>query len=299
MKSVIITGAGGLIGRSLSLSLLKKGINVYGIDISNQGFKDLKTYSSFYPIILNSNDLHELDKLRNQNIDTFYHLAWSGSLLSHDLNNVSLQLSNVNTSMEYLKKIQQLGIKKVIFGSSSYQYMIDNNTNIICNYYGIAKKATEDLFLNYCSNNHIKCHIAILTNTFGWGDYSQKAVNTLLLKMLNNEILSLVEGNYENDWVYIDDTVNGLIAIGEKGKNLMRYYIGHEKITTFKTKIKEMASITNYKNNLVFGEYIENSHVDYSLLNAHKLFEDTGFKCSIDFRKSIELTIMWLKKRGN
>ena len=298
MRKVIITGAGGFIGRNLSLALLKKGTDVYGIDISENGFEELKKYSNFFPIVASQENLDSLDVLKGKNIEMFIHLGWGGSLLSTDLNNLSLQLLNIEMSMSYLKKIVELGIKKVIFGSTSYQYMVDNDTDILCNYYGIAKKTTEDLFIKYCYEHNVECNIAILTNTFGWGDYSQKAVNSILIKMINNESLSLVEGNYENDWVYIEDTIEGLISIAERGKNLSRYYIGHENITTFKSKILEMAKITNYTKKLSFGEYLENCHVDYSLLNANKLFEDTGFRCHVDFKKSIELTIFWLKKRG-
>lgn len=299
MKKVIITGAGGFIGKSLIKKLLSKNIIVYGIDINDRPLEEFKYFENFYPIVIkNDIDLSLLDSLNNEQIDTFFHLGWGGSLLSTDLNNFTLQISNIQMSMKYLEKMDKLGIKNVIFGSSSYQYMIDNQTNLQCNYYGLSKKTVEDMFFAYCFNHQIKCNIAILTNTYGIGDYSNKAVNSLLKSMIHKEKLILVEGLYKNDWVYIDDTVNGLISVANCPKSYQRYYIGHIEISTFKDKILEMLEITKYNEHVIFGEYIESSHVDYSLLDARKILEDTGFKCSCPFHKGIELTVSWLKERG-
>lgn len=299
MKKVIITGAGGFIGRNLTEKLLQENIVVYGIDISDKFISNFRDCENFHPIIIEDiNNLNQLDMLKNDGIDTFFHLGWGGSLLSCDLNNIPLQISNIQMSILYLEKMKELGIQNVVFGSSSYQYMINTSNHIVTSYYGIAKKATEDMFLSFCQANNIKCNIAILTNTFGVGDFSSKAVNTILKKMIENKEISLVKGDYLNDWVYIDDTVNGLITIAARGKNLKRYYIGNLNITTFKDKINIMARKTSYKKPLKFGEYLENTRVDYTCLDSNILFEDTGFYCQNNFEDSISKTILWLQERG-
>ena len=56
-----------------------------------------------------------------------------------------------------------------------------------------------------------------------------------------------------------------------------------------------MKSILNYDKKLVFGEYPENTHVDYTLLDANKTLVDTGFSCEVTFEEGIKKTAEWLK----
>ena len=210
MYTVAINGAGGFIGRNLAKYFLEKGHKVYGIDINEKGMIELLNYQHFVSICTNDKKINEVIK---EQIDVYYHLAWGGSLLSKDLQNIDLQLSNIKMSIDYLDQMIKIGVKKVIFCGSSYQYMVHNDTGLKTSYYGLAKDMTLNLYADYCRRNNIKFNGVLLTNTYGYGDYSTKAVNTLISKMENGESLLLVEGKYQNDWVYIDDTVIGLYLV--------------------------------------------------------------------------------------
>lgn len=294
MYTVAINGAGGFIGRNLAKYFLDKGHRVYGIDITEKGMTTLLNYQNFISICSNDKKIEDTIK---EEIDIYYHLAWGGSLLSKDLQNIELQLSNIKMSIDYLEEILKIGVKKVIFSGSSYQYMVDNETGIKTSYYGFAKEMTLNLYADYCRKSKVEFNGVLLTNTYGYGDYSTKAVNTLISKMENGENLSLVEGIYPNDWVYIDDTVRGLYSVFESGLNFETYYIGNIEITTFKEKLISMKNILNYDKELVFGEYPENTHVDYTLLDGNKTLNDTGFSCEVSFEEGIKKTAEWLKMK--
>lgn len=292
MYTVAINGAGGFIGRNLAKYFLEKGHRVYGIDINEKGMTELSDYQHFISVCTNDKKIEDIIK---EKIDIYYHLAWGGSLLSKDLQNLDLQLNNIKMSIDYLEQMIKIGVKKVIFCGSSYQYMVDNDTGLKTSYYGLAKNMTLNLYADYCRKNNIEFNGVLLTNTYGYGDYSTKAVNTLIGKMEAGESLSLVEGKYQNDWVYIDDTVRGLYLVFESGVNFESYYIGNIEISTFKEKIISMKNILHYNKNLVFGEYPENTHVDYSFLDANKTLIDTGFSCEVTFEEGIKKTAEWLK----
>lgn len=138
----------------------------------------------------------------------------------------------------------------------------------------------------------------LISNTYGPYDYNFKAVCQFIKKMVNNEPLKLINETDLAEWVYIDDTVNGLIAAGEKGKNLEKYYIGHRKILTFKDYIVSLKKVLNSKSKLDFGAYQEKMGYNYNKLDLEKLYNDTGFECQADFKKSILKTKKWLEEIG-
>ena len=294
MKSAVVTGAGGFIGGALTQKLLEKNITVYGVDISGNMLEKFNGFENFKPIKADlSKDI--LSEKIHDNIDVMFYLSWGGKLGGSDLYDFDLQTENVKTAAKICED-SSLFCRHFIFASSSYERMVKENVHIPINIYGISKKAAADICASIAYRKNIAFNKAILTNTFGVGDMSEKAVNTIIRAMIYNKELKLVEGKYKNDWVYIDDTVNGFISIADKGINFKNYYIGHSDITTFKEKIKIMQSLLCPKRQLAFGEINEDTYVDYSGFDLSALYNDTGFECKSDFKESILKTAEWLKE---
>lgn len=297
MKKVVITGAGGFIGKALTLALLAKQIEVFAIVRTPSKLTDIKS-PLLHLIQLEFSEYSKLDFfLDNLEIDVFYHLAWNGKLNGKDISDWSMQMENVKIAVLAMEAAIKSNVKKFVFCGSSYSYMYrkeNDGQEIYCNVYGIAKKNAADLCRAMALQNNIQYNTAVLTNTFGVGDYSDKAVNTFIRKFVNNEPIHLVQAERLNDWVYIDDTVKGLIDIGVQGKNLKDYYIGHKHIATFGENLLAMRDVLAPERVLAFGEIYDRTEINYRLLNADALFQDTGFKCVSDFKESILKTAEWI-----
>lgn len=105
-------------------------------------------------------------------------------------------------------------------------------------------------------------------------------------------------GDKCNDWVYISDTVSGIIAVSESPYSFKQYYVGHRNISTFKEKLIAMKDILHSKSELKFGEYKDETFVNYTDFDLDALYNDTGFECKSNFRESILKTAEWLKARN-
>ena len=293
MKKAIVTGAGGFIGGALTKALLEKGYTVYGVDLNGENLTPLCNYNLFVPveIDLKKDNLSEHIK---DTVDVLYYMSWGGSMSAEDRYNVPLQTNNISVAASVCKDSVKF-CRKFIFASSSYENMKSSETNsFIIDIYGIAKRAAGDICASISNRNSMDYNKVILTNTFGVGDRSKKAVNTIVTAMINNFPLKLVEGNNPNDWVYIDDTVKGLILCGENGKPFSEYYIGNSNITTFKEKILEMGIVLCPERKFTFGEMSENTYIDYTKLKDE--IQD-GFECKADFKESILNTAKWIKSQ--
>ena len=290
MKTAVVTGAGGFIGGALTLSLLNRGYKVYGVDIKGEYMRRFEC-GQFVPVVADLSAVH-LSGLISEDIDVMYYLSWGGQLGGEDLYDARLQMNNVSVAAESCEDACHFS-KKFIFASSSYEAMkSESHPEYPFNVYGIAKRAAADLCASIAARNGMGYSKAILTNTYGVGDRSKKAVNTIILAMLNGLPLKLVKGNRPNDWVYIDDTVRGLVKIHENGKSYETYYLGHKEISTFKEKILEMGSVLCPGREFIFGEMIEETYVDYGEIMRSANIE---FGAVSDFKESILKTADWVK----
>ncbi|MGB4985062.1 MAG: NAD(P)-dependent oxidoreductase [Erysipelotrichaceae bacterium] len=289
MKYALVTGAGGFIGSNLVNKLLLEGYYVYGVDIVEHGLVRFEDNLNFKKIIVSNSDFDQLSYSNIEKIDIAFHLGWAGKLGGPDLNDFDMQIGNVVMTERLIKKLLSFKINKFVFcGSiSHYKFVRYEIENINSDIYGLCKSFASKLSLNIMQRNKVECNVALLANTFGVGDKSKKAVNTLIEKMKNNDDLVLIEGDTLNDWVYIDDTIDGLIAIALKGKPYKTYYIGNREIKTFKNNMDTMKKATGYKKELVFGGYKDTTVADYTQLDLEALFHDTGFQCKCDLEESL------------
>ena len=161
--------------------------------------------------------------------------------------------------------------------------------------YGVIKKCASDIFKIIAYKNNMCCNIIIFPNVFGANDKPNTAIVFFIKRLLANEPLNLISGDYPDDWVYIDDLVDGIIRAAKSDKEYAEYFIGHRNITTFKKKLTAIKTMLSSKSELLFGTYPEISRVDYDQFDLDALYRDTGFEIETDFADSIRKTAECVK----
>lgn len=301
MKKVIITGAGGFIGGALSKHLLELGIKVIGIDIDYNKLCQFEQYNDFTPIVADFSKYNELHKIiKEKDIDAFYHFAWAG-IFGDAFKNYELQLSNAKYAADAIMQAIKIGCKKFIFAGTYNEYeSIDllNQKNIQPRYtcvYSGSKAASEIICKTLAYNNNIEYNAGLISMVYGENNYSDVLPNIVINQLLKNESPRLIKGDNYYDMIYIDDIVKAFKAIGDKGKNMKSYYIGHRKLKTFRELLTEVGQIVNKDVEMRFGEYIDTNTKDYNSIDLDALYNDTGFECEADFKETILKTAEWIK----
>ena len=302
MKEVVITGVNGFIGSALAKKLLLSGIKVYGVDIQTDKFEQFEKYDSFVPIYADFSKYTELKNLIPKNeVDVFYHFAWAGGFTSA-IRDYKLQLSNAGYAGDALMAAHDLGAKKYVYANTYNQYEIQNflcsetfEPRYTCIYSAgktaaslVCRTLAYNLGLDYCAG--------LIPMPYGKNNYSMQLVNIVIRRLLDGESPKLVEGNNLYDLVYIEDIADAFIALGEKGISNKEYYIGHRTLKTFKELMMEIRDYISPNTPLGFGEYQDNQQIDYNTINLNALYEDTGFECKADFKKTIIETAEWIKE---
>jgi nucleoside-diphosphate-sugar epimerase len=162
------------------------------------------------------------------------------------------------------------------------------------NVYGSVKKATRMISHSLAKQQDVDFISVALANTFGPGDYSNRSTNIIIRNLLNNESILLTKGNHLYDWIYIEDTVDGIISALMHGRSDELYYIG-DNLKPLKNIIYQVRDHISPKVEIILGAYKENFHVDYSSVDTKKLYKDTAFKPKTDFIFALDETVNWIK----
>lgn len=298
MKTAIVTGAGGFIGNAL-VRRLSKVYLVYAVVLSEKEKERLPLSSNVLPIIGDLNDWEAIAEQvdTSKDIDLFYHLAWGG-ISSSEYKNIEIQKNNIEMSIHTAMLAKAVGAKKFIFAGTNQEYLVSKSaldgTVSNVSVYGVCKHCTRDL-CHVLLRDTMEFNSTAFTNVFGPGDFSKRTANFFIGKLLRGEALDLIEGNNQYDWTFIDDAVEGLVAVGERGVNGKQYYIGSRNIPTFKSILIKVRDTLCPSAELRFGKFADNTYTDYSKFDLDALYRDTGFKCKADFKESILKTAEWVK----
>lgn len=305
LKKVIITGATGFLGKSLAIKLLELGVIVYGIGRSEEKFKSLDKYDNFHKVSLNFDDYDKIEKIiQDTNFDIFFHAAYKG-VNGKDKNNYEIQLDNIKLACTTVLQAKKMNCKRYVFIGSVDEYEVAKQPDMQFNepthsyIYGASKFASELIGKALAYENKLEYVSALLTLTYGENNKTNILPNILIRNSLDNKPVNLITGNDYFDMIYLDEAVNGILAVAKKGISFESYFIGHEKLKTFKEIVYNVCEIIDSKSKLNFGEYPDPSFsVDYKNIDREKLRRDTGYSCEYNLKSSIIKTKKWLMENS-
>ena len=238
--NIILTGVIGFIGFHTTLALLKKKINVYGIDDLNPYYdvrlkKDrlaiLKKYENFHFLKKKIED-KRIHSFLKKDIDVIINLAAQAGV-RHSLKNPYVYVeSNVLGQVNMLELAKNVEAKKFIYASSSSVYggnkkmpfsvsqRVDNPISL----YAATKKSSELVAECYSHLFNIKCIGLRFFTVYGpWGR-PDMATFIFTKNILEGKTIQIFNyGKMERDFTYIDDIVQGIL--GALKKNISNHKV--------------------------------------------------------------------------
>ena len=304
MRSAIVTGANGFLGKQLTMSLVGNGYNVFAMDLDFS--EDLLSSEQVKCVNIMEMPHNEIvDCLSKVGHLAFFHFAWAGtsgaSRASYDT-----QLRNVSLTCEYVKLCMEIGCKRFIYASSinemeTYEYLQSDNIEPSGGYiYGAGKLAAHLMGETYAKQLGIDFIPVIITNIFGAGEHSQRMIYTSILKLLNNQHCSFTAGDQTYDFIYISDAINAIISVAEKGLAYNRYYIGSGNPRPLKEFLNTMRDIVAPGVRIGLGDIpFYGKDISYDQFDLHKVERDTGYVNMISFEDGIRLTADYIRRDLN
>lgn len=302
MKTAIVTGATGFIGKALSISLLDDGYKVYGIGRSEEKFHILDKYPNFHKIIL---DFEQYETIVNfvdvDKIDFFFHTAYRG-VNGPKKSDYRVQLQNLHISCTTVLQAAMLHCKRYVYIGSVDEYEIAKlpDSSFVqpthSRIYAMIKFSSEVIGKVLAYENNMEYVAGLLSLTYGEGNKTNILPHSIMRSSIEHKPINLISGDDYFDMIHVEEAILGIKMVANHGRNHESYFIGHETLKTFKDIVKDISKIIGNSSDLKFGTYPDPSFsLDYSVIDRQKLRRDTGYSCNMDFAASIIKTYEWIK----
>lgn len=244
---ILVTGVAGFIGFHLTLTLLKNGLNVIGIDSINNyydprlkydrlsllgieettiqegKFSSSNLFSSFTFVKLNIADPKLFPTvLQDIDLDVVIHLAAQAGVRFSITNPQSYVENNLVAFSNILEFCRNIKVKHLLFASSSSVYgnnsiapfTESSNTDQPVSLYAATKKSNEVMAYSYSHLYDIPTTGLRFFTVYGpWGrpDMSPFLFANAILKEQPIKVFN--QGDLKRDFTFIDDIVQGIFSL--------------------------------------------------------------------------------------
>jgi UDP-glucuronate 4-epimerase len=229
MANVVVTGAAGFVGSTLSEQLIEAGHTVIGID----------AFIPYYPRALKENNLshlstdpsfcfHEAD-LRSADMrhiidgaDAVFHLAAMAGLLRSWQEFDDYMTCNVVATQRLLEAARDVAIPHFLQISTSSVYgrfATGDETSPLApiSPYGITKLAAEHLCWAYAENYDLPVTVLRLFSVYGPRQRPDMGYNIFIRSILNDEPITVDgDGNDSRSNTFVEDCAQGLMLAFEQ-----------------------------------------------------------------------------------
>lgn len=246
MKTIAVTGAGGFIGAYLVRELAARGYAVRALDNFLRGRPERLTNVSENVEVFKADVRHRAELLPAfDGCDAVFHLAAVNGT-ENFYNHPDLVLDvGVNGMIAVAEACIEAGVPDVVVASSAEVYqtpavvptnedtplVIPNSLNPRYSYGG-SKLISELIAFNYCRNKLDKVQVFRPHNVYGPDMGWKHVIPQLIAKVLNagegktRTITIQGDGSETRAFCFVDDIVDGIIRMWEKGETMNVYHIG-------------------------------------------------------------------------
>lgn len=244
MKSILVTGGAGFIGRELVRKLVTAGYQVVAFDLAEQFARHEEIFGQYRKdgrLRLVSGSILDRTAVRSAmtSVDSVIHLAAMLGVRKTEENRLGCIEININGTENVLSASVMNGVKKFVFASSSEVYG-EPRINPITEdletqgktVYAVTKMAGEELVKGYNQlYPHFNYSIVRFFNTYGEGQVAQFVLMRFVKNVLEGKNPVVYgDGSQVRSYGHVDDVTDGVIKVMENpAANGKVYNLGNSK----------------------------------------------------------------------
>jgi UDP-glucose 4-epimerase len=230
-KTILVTGGAGFVGSRLCERLVKEGHRVISLDNYFTGSREKKVAGVEY----REGHTKDIATLIPEQIDLLYHLGEYARVEQSLGEPAVVWDSNVAGTFAVLEfwRTRNLAGKpcKLVYAGSSTKFG-DGGLARVATPYAWTKAANTELVKNYATWYNLPFAITYFYNVYGPGERAGKYGTVIeifrQLRASGKPISVTSPGTQKRNFTHVDDIVEGLVLVGEKGEG-EEYGLGDER----------------------------------------------------------------------
>ena len=293
-QRVLVTGATGFIGTPLCSRLLENGAEVYALSRSIQA----PNSKELHWIQADLADISSVRQIFNQvSPDIIFHFSGLATAAT-DLELVTPTFQSLLASTVYLLvSAANLGCKRFVLPGSLTEPALGRfNPG---SPYGAAKWASSvygRMFFQLYNTPVVNVRLFM---TYGPGQSLGKLIPYTTLSAFRGESPKLSRGEWQADWIYIDDVVAGFLAAGSTpGIDGLTIDLGSGELTTVAAIVQIILDLTGRNVKPIFGALPDRPFEQICVADTKQAHATLGWQPTVSLTEGLERTISWLRARA-
>jgi CDP-glucose 4,6-dehydratase len=311
-KSVLVTGATGLVGSWLVQELLLQKAQVSCLVWDADPASELISSKLIEQTLVINGDLADVSAcekaISSSNCEYVFHLGAQTIVGEAIQDPIRTFRSNIQGTWNLLDSIRnsKTPIKSVVVASSDKAYGTANSLPYKEDFplhgdgpYDVSKTCTDLLAQSYATTYGLPITVARCGNIYGGGDLNWSRIVPGTIKSLLMEETPVLrsDGTFIRDYVHVDDIVGAYLFLAEQteARNIQgeAYNFSRDEPLSVLDIYREVCSV-------VVGKYVEPKILSTTMaeikdqhLDSSKAREELGWKSTVTLEKGITKTFDW------
>lgn len=292
-QKVLVTGATGFIGAPVCRRLVEHGAKVYAVSRSVQK----STTSQLSWIQADPADLCAIREIfKTVRPDIVFHFAGVSTAAANlDLVTPTFH-SQLASTVYLLSSAAELGCSRFVIAGS----LTEPTSNHVGpgSPYAAAKWASTVYGQMFYQLYKTPVVIVRPFMTYGPGQSEGKLVPYVTLSVLRGESPRVSSGQWQADWIYIDDVVTGFVAAGATpGTDGLIIDLGSGELTSVRDVVQKIIDLTGDKVKPIFGANPDRPFEQIRVADTKQAYATLGWKPTVTLTEGLERTISWLREQ--
>jgi len=303
MKSILVTGGKGLIGKEICKKYISEGWDVYTWDNESNPYND---YSDNLGIDLWS-DVSSLENVfKNYNFNIVSHQASFVSVGESQYKIQKYMDNNIGITSELLQAMIETNNfpEQLIFASSmgiygnnlktSYEFLHENSCKSPCSFYGISKLCQEEMIRVFAETYKVKSVALRYFSVYGNINPLNPLTGVISVsvnKFLNSDYVEINEdGLQTRDFIHVKDIadIHYDLYLGKEHNYFEEYNICSGESFTLKEIAEYIKNKLNSSKEINYNKLKRKGDIYYVKCFPRKIYDKYGWKSKVNLFSEID-----------